>query len=119
MISSTSGGEASSGFAGTSFSSTRPTRCRCGCSAAPPIGAGRSLAGAPGQELQVRLARELVTPCQQHNRQTAELDEQLKQRVKQTAPGLLELPGGAAVTAAKLLAEIGPIDRFQIDAQLA
>ena len=38
---------------------------------------------------------------------------------KQTAPGLLELPGCGAVTAAKLLAEIGPIDRFQSDAQLA
>jgi transposase len=29
-----------------------------------------------------------------------------------SAPGLLELPGSGAVTAAKLLAEIGPIDRF-------
>jgi transposase len=28
-------------------------------------------------------------------------------------------PGCAAVTAAKLLAEIGPIDRFTSDAQLA
>ena len=37
----------------------------------------------------------------------------------QTAPALLELPGCAAVTAAKLLAEIGPIDRFRSDAQLA
>ena len=35
------------------------------------------------------------------------------------APALLELPGCAAVTAAKLLAEIGPIDRFKSDAQLA
>ncbi len=34
-------------------------------------------------------------------------------------PALLELPGCAAVTAAKLLAEIGPIDRFKSDAQLA
>jgi transposase len=35
------------------------------------------------------------------------------------APALLELPGCAAVTAAKLLAEIGPVDRFKTDAQLA
>ena len=35
------------------------------------------------------------------------------------APALLELPGCGAVTAAKLLAEIGPIDRFKSDAQLA
>jgi transposase len=71
------------------------------------------------QELQVRLARELVTSCRALNRQVAELDQQLEQRVKETAPGLLELPGCAAVTAAKLLAEIGPIDRFRSDAQLA
>ena len=35
------------------------------------------------------------------------------------APALLALPGCGAITAAKLLAEIGPIGRFQSDAQLA
>ena len=71
------------------------------------------------QELQVRLARELVSSCRSLNRAIAELDQELEQRVKENAPGLLELPGCAAVTAAKLLAEIGPIDRFKSDAQLA
>ena len=71
------------------------------------------------QELQLRLARELVTSCRILNRAIAELDQQLEQRVTDNAPGLLELPGCAAVTAAKLLAEIGPIDRFQSDAQPA
>jgi transposase len=71
------------------------------------------------QELQVRLARELFSNCRSLNRAVAELDEELEQRVNETAPGLLELPGCAAVTAAKLLAEIGPIDRFKSDAQLA
>jgi transposase len=71
------------------------------------------------QDLQVRLARELVNSCRQLNRQIAELDLQLEQRVRETAPRLLELPGCAAVTAAKLLAEIGPVDRFHTDAQLA
>ena len=71
------------------------------------------------QELQVRLARELVADCRSLNRTITELDQELEQRVKETAPGLLELPGCAAVTAAKLLAEIGPIDRFRSDAQLA
>jgi transposase len=70
-------------------------------------------------EIQVRLARELVSSCRSLNRTIAELDEELEQRVRQTAPALLELPGCAAVTAAKLLAEIGPIDRFKSDAQLA
>jgi transposase len=71
------------------------------------------------QEMQVRLARELVSACRSLNRKIAELDQELEQRVTVVAPALLELPGCAAVTAAKLLAEIGPIDRFKSDAQLA
>ena len=71
------------------------------------------------QELQVRLARELVATIRQLNRAIATLDQELEQRVAEIAPALLELPGCAAVTAAKLLAEIGPIDRFRSDAQLA
>jgi transposase len=70
-------------------------------------------------ELQVRLACELVAACRSLNRTITELDQELEQRVTEIAPALLELPGCAAVTAAKLLAEIGPIDRFKSDAQLA
>jgi transposase len=70
-------------------------------------------------EVQVRLARELVTAIRALNRAVVELDRELEQRTGEVAPALLELPGCAAVTAAKLLAEIGPIDRFQTDAQLA
>src|SRR5215213_11858704 len=71
------------------------------------------------RELQVRLARELVARVRSLNRIIAELDRELEQRAAATAPALLELPGCAALTAAKLLAEIGPIDRFKSDAQLA
>ena len=71
------------------------------------------------QELQVRLARELVTIIRQLNRAVSELDQELEQRTAEVAPALLALPGCAALTAAKLLAEIGPIDRFRSDAQLA
>jgi transposase len=71
------------------------------------------------QELQVRLARELVSMVRQLNRAVAELDQELEQQTTEVAPALLELPGCAAVTAAKLLAEIGPVDRFRSDAQLA
>ena len=71
------------------------------------------------QELQVRLARELATRCRSLTRAISELDRELERRTAATAPELLELPGCAAVTAAKLLAEIGPIDRFKNDAQLA
>ena len=78
----------------------------------------RWLARQPKQ-MQVRLARELVPGCRSLNRTIAELDQELEQRVRDLAPALLELPGCAGVTAAKLLAEIGPIDRFRTDAQLA
>src|SRR4051812_26973601 len=71
------------------------------------------------QELQVRLSRELVSSCRRLNREIAELDQELEQRTAALAPALLELPGCGAITAAKLLAEIGPVDRFQTDAQLA
>src|SRR5438128_2790356 len=60
------------------------------------------------QEMQVRLARELVAACRSLNRKIAELDQELEHRTAAIAPALLELPGCAAVTAAKLLAEIGP-----------
>jgi transposase len=71
------------------------------------------------QGMQVRLARELVARCRSLNREIAQLDLELEQRTAEIAPALLELPGCAAVTAAKLLAEIGPINRFKSDAQLA
>jgi transposase len=60
------------------------------------------------QELQVRLARELVSAIRALNRAVAKLDEELGHRTAQVAPALLELPGCAGVTAAKLLAENRP-----------
>jgi transposase len=71
------------------------------------------------QTLQVRIAREVVGRCRSLTRTILELERELVAMTAQTAPALLELPGCGAVTAAKLLAEIGPIDRFQTDAQLA
>jgi transposase len=71
------------------------------------------------QDVQVRIARELVNRCRSLSRQITELDQELEQRAAAVAPALLELPGCGAVTAAKLLAEIGPISRFKTDAQLA
>jgi len=71
------------------------------------------------QTTQTRIARELVNRCRSLSRSIAELDRELHAQVKATAPQLLELPGCAALTASKLLCEIGPIDRFRSDAQLA
>jgi transposase len=71
------------------------------------------------QELQVRLARELIASCRSLDRTIAALDQELEQRTAQLAPALLDLPGCGPLTAAKLLAEIGPVERFESDAQLA
>jgi transposase len=79
---------------------------------------GRWLARRP-TEVQVRVARELVVRSRSLTRTIVELERELATRSAQMAPALLELPGCAGVTAAKLLAEIGPIERFRTDAQLA
>lgn len=71
------------------------------------------------QDVQVRIARELVARCRSLTRSIDQLNQQLEQRAAALAPALLELPGCGAITAAKLLAEIGPISRFKTDAQLA
>ena len=72
-----------------------------------------------GCEVQVRAARDLVSRCRSLTRAILELDRELASLTAQTAPALLELPGCGGVRAAKLLAEIGPIERFRTDAQLA
>jgi transposase len=79
---------------------------------------GRWLTRRP-RVMQVRLARDLVRRCRSLTRMIVELDRELETLSAQMAPALLVLPGCGALTAAKLLAEIGPIERFQTDAQLA
>lgn len=71
------------------------------------------------QDVQVRIARELVSRCRSLTRTIDELNHELAQQAAAVAPALLELPGCGSITAAKLLAEIGPISRFRSDAQLA
>jgi len=71
------------------------------------------------QSTQTRIARELVGRCRMLTRTILELDRELRQRTQTLAPRLLALAGCGPVSAAKLLCEIGPIDRFRTDAQLA
>src|SRR5437762_4999 len=71
------------------------------------------------QSTQTRIARELVGRCRMITRTILELDRELQQRTQTLAPRLLGLAGCGPVSAAKLLCEIGPIDRFRSDAQLA
>jgi transposase len=67
----------------------------------------------------VRIAREPIGRCRSLTRQILELERELLMHTQTLAPRLLELPGCAPLSAAKLLCEIGPIDRFRTDAQLA
>jgi len=71
------------------------------------------------QTAAVRIARELVGRCRTLTRTIVELERELQGQVDKTAPTLLALPGCGVLSAAKLLGEIGPIDRFDTDAQLA
>src|SRR5256886_10185749 len=61
-------------------------------------------------EGQARVARDLLARCRSSTRATSKLDRDLATMSAQMAPALPELPGCAGLTAAKLLAEIGPIE---------
>jgi transposase len=71
------------------------------------------------QTVQIRIARELVGRCRSLTRTILALDRELQERIDDAAPGLLTLPGCGPLSAAKLMGEIGPIERFDTDAQLA
>jgi transposase len=71
------------------------------------------------QTTQVRIARDLLGRCRELTRSISELDQELQERMQTTAPRLLELAGCGPISGAKLVGEIGPIDRFASDAQLA
>jgi transposase len=71
------------------------------------------------QTTQVRIARDLLARCRSLSRSIDELERELQIRTQRLAPRLLELAGCGALSAAKLLCEIGPIERFGSDAQLA
>jgi transposase len=71
------------------------------------------------QTLEIRICRELVRDIRALMRRCEALEAELAPMVKAHAAPLLAIPGVAVLTAAKLIAEIGPVDRFQNDAQLA
>ena len=71
------------------------------------------------QVTQMRIARDLLGRCRSLTRSILELERELAHRTQALAPRLLELAGCGPLSAAKLLCEIGPIDRFRSDAQLA
>ena len=71
------------------------------------------------QGVQVRICRELVARIGELTRRARELARELDQLVRQTNPGLLEIPGCGTLCAAAIIAEVGGIERFRNEAQLA
>lgn len=71
------------------------------------------------QTPQVRICRDLLARIGEITRCERELADELGALAKSYAPELFEVPGVARLTAAKLIGEIGGIERFKTDAQLA
>jgi transposase len=71
------------------------------------------------QTVEVRIARELLRRIGEITRRERDLQVEIRERVVAYAPRLLELPGCAELTAAKLIAEVAGAARFRSDAQLA
>ena len=71
------------------------------------------------QSTRVVIARELVMEIRRRTRRAAELQREITALVEAYAPRLLELPGCAALTAAKIVAETAGAGRFASDARLA
>jgi transposase len=69
--------------------------------------------------VEVSICLELLVRIDQINARARELARELDRRVRKVAPALLEIPGCAALTAAKLVAEIANVDRFATEARFA
>jgi len=71
------------------------------------------------QTAQVRICRFLVRRLTALSSEVAALEAELECLLRQHAAALLELPGCGALTAAKLVAEVAGIERFESDAKLS
>lgn len=71
------------------------------------------------QTVQVEIARELVEDIWRLSRRANRLERRIRTVVVDHHGELLEIPGVAALTAAKLVGEIAGIERFATDAKLA
>lgn len=69
--------------------------------------------------VEVSICLELVETIGRINVRERELVRQVELLVREVAPALLEIPGCAALTAAKLVAEIANVERFATEARFA
>lgn len=71
------------------------------------------------QSRRVKICRELVTAIRARTRRIRELERELGELIAAKAPQLLRLPGCGVLSAARIVGEVGDIDRFGSDAKLA
>lgn len=71
------------------------------------------------QTVQVEIARELVDDCWRLARRANRLQKRIERLMAENHASLLEIPGIAALTGAKLVGEIAGIERFASDGKLA
>jgi transposase len=69
--------------------------------------------------VEVQICLELVERIGEINVRERALARQIDRVVREVAPALLEIPGCAALTAAKLVAEIANVERFATEARFA
>ena len=69
--------------------------------------------------VEVSICLELVETIGRINVRERELARKVERLVREVAPALLEIPGCAALTAAKLVAEIAGVERFASEARFA
>lgn len=69
--------------------------------------------------VRVRIMRELVSQIRRLTKDANALEREIATRVVAYAPQLLELPGCGPIIAARIIGEVGGVDRFRNDAQLA
>lgn len=68
---------------------------------------------------QVKICMELVCRCRQITARANELEREISGLVRAYAPALLQIPGCAALTAAKIVAETAQVDRFPSEGHFA
>jgi transposase len=71
------------------------------------------------QTTRVKICRELLVAIRTRTRRIAELERELAALITRKAPQLLELPGCGVLTAARIVADVGDVARFDSDAKLA
>lgn len=67
----------------------------------------------------IEIAKQLTTSIQEATQTIRDLNQRIETLVDQHAPRLLNEPGCGPITAARIIAETGQINRFKTDAQLA